>query len=89
MEHTKEMRTKFYSEKPTERHQRPEADGMIILKLVLRKQDVSVWTGFICLGAGIGVADSREYGNNLRRFIKSKKLLGQMTYYHFLKNTSP
>jgi hypothetical protein len=29
-------------------------DGRIILKWILRKHDLRVWTGFICLRIGIG-----------------------------------
>jgi hypothetical protein len=51
-----------------------ETNGMIILKRILKKQDMKMWTGFVWLRIGISVGCC-EYNNEHSDSVKCRKVL--------------
>jgi hypothetical protein len=65
----------------------PGADGTVILKLILRKDDIRIWTGFIWRWVE-PVAGSSERINGTSCSIEVGKVLETLVTVNFSRNVS-
>jgi len=84
------MQREYFSENLKGRHlvEDPGIHGRIILKSILRKQDIRVWTSFIWLRTA-STAWFCKYGNKIFGSIKDRVFLYQLRNHMLFKDSAP